>query len=145
MKQCSLPRALYWWQRTIYHVPRRFSTSARKLSHGPNAPLDLDPSLQELLRDIDMSVMSFKLQKKETVGTDPHSVRELEVLEFDQSWEQKSVDLDAPEDTGKQRKSARAAFGSNAIGSIFLPAELRDAIESVIQGKYIKVPKQRIS
>ena len=83
MKQCSLPRALYWWQRTIYHVPRRFSTSARKLSHGPNAPLDLDPSLQELLRDIDMSVMSFKLQKKETVGTDPHSVRELEVLEFD--------------------------------------------------------------
>ncbi|KAH8119963.1 Rsm22-domain-containing protein [Phellopilus nigrolimitatus] len=112
----------------------KFSSSAPSASYGPNAPLDLDPSLQDLLKDANMALIKHKPREKATTGTS--AFRELEVLEFDETWPSQIVQEDEEEVMRpKERKSARAAFGSRGIGSVFLPAELRDAIERIINDK----------
>lgn len=117
-------------------MSRKLSSTISAQSQSPNAPLDLDPSLQELLKDVDMSLSSFKAQRNPLAGPSSNAPRELEILEFDQAWGSDTEDVVSLEEVKKERKSARALFGSHGIGSVFLPAELRDAIDRVIQGEY---------
>lgn len=108
------------------------STSSSSSSQGPNAPLDLDPSFQELLKDAEMSLLKFKTA--DGALPPPSPMRELEILG--------SSSLDSPPlsdndglDVGQDRKSARARFGTNKIGSVSLPLELQNAIQRVIDGR----------
>ncbi|EJD03728.1 Rsm22-domain-containing protein [Fomitiporia mediterranea MF3/22] len=110
----------------------KLSSSPRLSSHGPNAPLELDPSLQDLLRDADMALLKHKPSEPAKNGSS--SAKELEILEFDESSTERTEDGENDIVTPKERKSARAAFGSRGIGSVFLPMELREAIEKVIGG-----------
>ncbi|THH04971.1 hypothetical protein EW145_g5134 [Phellinidium pouzarii] len=111
----------------------KFSKCSPAASHIPipNAPLELDPSLQNLLRDADMALLRHKRGEKS--ATSPSTMRELEVVEFDETKPvEQNVEDDDEMSESKERKSARAKFGSNRIGSILLPAELRDAIDRII-------------
>lgn len=128
--QCSAAARLCV-RRTSYHAVK-LSSSARTSSQGPNAPLELDPSLQDLLRDADMALLKHK--PRENIVASSSAVRELEVLDFDESIPERIAEDEDELKERRERKSARARFGSNGIGSVFLPTEIRDAIERIIDG-----------
>ncbi|KAI5124137.1 hypothetical protein M0805_000948 [Coniferiporia weirii] len=126
--RCSVAARLC--SRRAFPRAAKLSTSLPASFHGPNAPLDLDPSLQDLLRDADMALLKHK--PRENGPTGPHAIRELEILEFDETLEERDIDDETDVTAPKERKSVRAKFGSRSIGSVFLPVELRDAIERII-------------
>jgi hypothetical protein len=117
-----------------------FATTAR-VAHQPNAPLDIDPSLQALLRDVDVSLARHKgRQDMEDFMARRH--RELEVfpdvggaqlvdgLQLPQEVEEDSDMFDATE----TRKSPAAQFGSQKYGAVVLPLELTTRISGLIEG-----------
>ncbi|KAH9943984.1 mitochondrial small ribosomal subunit Rsm22-domain-containing protein [Epithele typhae] len=104
--------------------------STANTSHQPNAPLELDPAFQTLLRDVEMS-----LRKKAGTGSDMHGPRELELFPHDSDATQDyltSAGLDTQETEGQGRKSPAAAFGSQGIGALVVPLELQTSIERMI-------------
>ena len=111
---------------------RLLSTSSSASSQGPNAPLDLDPSFQDLLKDAEMSLLKFKPTDGGAVNT--NAMKELEVLGSSSIDPPSLTDIDEL-DVRSDRKSARARFGTNKIGSVVLPPELQSAIQRVIDGK----------
>ncbi|TFK94959.1 Rsm22-domain-containing protein [Polyporus arcularius HHB13444] len=113
------------------HIVRCSSTSASS-SHHPNAPLELDPAFQALLRDIEMS-----LRNKDASSS--RGPRELEVFPHDPETELDyltSAELDARDDDmfyeREGRKSPAAAFGSQRIGAVVLPFELQSSIGRMV-------------
>ena len=116
--------------RVLCYQPRRWVTTPAT-SQELNAPLDLDPSLKHLLRDANMSLLKHKSNLKSSSDTPP--IKELEVLDFDESSPERNMDYDGVP-LRKERKSPQAKFGSNNIGSVTLPRELQYAIEGVIEG-----------
>ncbi|KAJ3512506.1 hypothetical protein NLJ89_g3478 [Agrocybe chaxingu] len=112
-----------------------FSSSVPKTCPVPNPPLHLDPSLQTLLRDIDISIKNAKKH-----GQPKH--RELEIVTASSTSvsNQLAVEEWAPLETSDEleelehedRKSPAAAFGSNSVGSVILPIELQSAINILI-------------
>ena len=120
-------------QRISHQVLRASSTYAGP--QEPNAPLELDPSLRNLLKDADMSLRRFSHKIRKESST--NSTRELEVLEFDETWSSEQSPHNAEDQNPferKERKSARAAFGSRGIGSVSIPNQMREAIENIING-----------
>lgn len=105
--------------RQILH--RQMSTKRPRARPG----VSLDPSYEKLLKDIDATLANH--------GPESHSHlhQELEVLhnfELDES-----ADRDA-HFAEMERKSPAALFGSQDIGAVVLPHELRDAIHVLING-----------
>ncbi|PCH34122.1 Rsm22-domain-containing protein [Wolfiporia cocos MD-104 SS10] len=117
-----------------------FSSTASSSSHQPNAPLDLDPSFQALLRDADISLLRQKSRHAHAINPHARVHRELEIFENDPlSFDDHSgpvnedylgEELDAKEG----RKSPAALFGSQQIGHVVLPLELRQTIDRLIAG-----------
>ena len=116
-----------------------FNSSAPINSLRP--PLDLDPSLQALLKEEDITLKHSKVL--------PKAIRELKVLDNLAIMEyQLSPDDWAPmsvSDTKKtvllanlsgERKSPAAVFGSQRIGMVNLPMELKEAIKLLIDGMH---------
>lgn len=111
-----------------------FNSSAPINSLRP--PLDLDPSLQALLKEGDITL------KHTTVP--PKAIRELEVLD-NLTIRQHQLSLDdwgpmvfsetKTEESG-ERKSPAALFGSQRIGMVVLPLELDSAIKQLIAGMH---------
>ena len=129
-------------RRTLGVVLRRHTDAARYASnsavssHHPNAPLELDPAFQALLRDVEISLRN-KLPPNTSGG---HGPRELEVFPQDPDTTLDyltSAELDAQDEGfGKEhRKSPAAAFGSQRIGAVALPPELQSSIERMVAGK----------
>jgi hypothetical protein len=116
----------------VLRVASISTASGRVAAHEPNTPLDLDPSLQTLLRDVDASIARHKARG--AVGGPRH--RELEV-----SQEEISEGLDWEEDTDgdffgrESRKSPAALFGSSRHGAVVLPLELQNSITSLIESE----------
>lgn len=117
-----------------------FNTSASRKSLRP--PLDLDPTLKTLLKDVDISLKHAKVE-----SLPPIARRELEVLDGVSSI-QHSISTDdwAPMDFSEheiesehseERKSPAALFGSQRIGMVILPLELQSAINLLIAGTYL--------
>ncbi|KAF8807962.1 Rsm22-domain-containing protein [Phlegmacium glaucopus] len=112
-----------------------FSSSASKNSLRP--PLNLDPSLQALLKDVDISLKQAKVETPP-----PIAMRELEVLDgISPAHHEFSMDDWAPLDSFEnkieseqveERKSPAALFGSQRIGMVILPLELQSAINLLI-------------
>lgn len=106
-------------------------------SHQPNAPLELDPAFQALLRDVEMSLRSKA--PHDTSG--PHGPRELELFPRDPHTTVDyltSAELDAQDESsnrGEGRKSPAAAFGSQSIGAVVLPFEMQSAISRLVAGE----------
>lgn len=102
-----------------------YSTSAPA---QPNPRLDLDPTLQTLLQDVDLSLHSYAKKHKQPL----HELEVVpseagEALATPEDYDRKSDDL--------PRKSPAALFGSQRFGAVVLPLELQDAIQRLISGK----------
>lgn len=125
--------------RTSISVQNAFRayTSHIGSSVEPNAPLDLDPSLRALLKDADMSLRtSVRKMKKDASSKE---IRELEVLELDQTWDgEQPLREDEQVYERTERKSARATFGSRRIGSVFIPDQMKKSIEKIINGSLLR-------
>lgn len=115
----------------------RSSSTSASPSHQPNAPLDLDPAFQALLRDVEISLRN----KSSHPASGLRSLRELEVFPHDPDAEVDyltSAELDTRDDLLAEkegRKSPAAAFGSQRIGSVVLPSELQTTIGRMIGGE----------
>ena len=111
-----------------------FNSSAPINSLRP--PLDLDPTLEALLKQEDMS-LSARIEHHP-----PKAKRELEVISDAPPRHELSMDDWTPMDisesrTGsKERKSPAALLGSQRIGMVILPLELHSAIKKLINGMH---------
>ena len=117
-----------------------FNSSAPNNSLRP--PLNLDPSLQTLLKDVDISLKHAKVE-----SPPPTVMRELEVL-HDGLAVQNELSMDdwAPLDPSEiklepeqseERKSPAALYGSQRIGMVILPLELQSTINRLIVGTHL--------
>ncbi|TCD70126.1 37S ribosomal protein S22 [Steccherinum ochraceum] len=115
-----------------------FHSTTRTASHQPNSPLELDPSLQALLHDVDLSVLKHKSRYTILNSTLPPGPRELEVFPTDPDAQDdylSAADLDLHDevpDTKEKRKSPAAVFGEKRYGAIVLPLELQNTITRLI-------------
>lgn len=105
--------------------------------NGPNAPLDLDPAMQQLLRDTDLSLLRARKHK-------PRVIHELESepVPIEENEEQMGVSVvgeegQEEEEGGRrpERRSAAAVYGSYGVGAVVLPFELERSILNLIAGK----------
>lgn len=105
----------------------RFSSSS---SHQPNAPLDLDKSFRAILRDIDNSITEQKLKGHHPL---PHTY-ELTAYPTDPE----PTEFAHHDDEGSaraERKSPAALFGSQRLGAVVIPQELKQTISAFISGE----------
>ncbi|KAJ6623097.1 mitochondrial small ribosomal subunit Rsm22-domain-containing protein [Mycena sp. CBHHK59/15] len=110
-----------------------FGSSAASWTPHLNPPVDLDPSLRTLLRDVDMSLGG----KKRSKG--PHSPYKRELEEFPELQQDFSLSGVTTPDLGEiieddvlGRKSPAAEFGSRNVGAVVLPLELQNSINLII-------------
>ena len=115
-----------------------FSSTPKRYSLQ-NPPLKLDPGLQALLRDVDISLKNSKkcLPKPKELeivtGVDSSPLHGLSVTE----WSSMEIGVDLGDVERESRKSPAAIFGSNQVGSVILPQELQSAVEAIIAGSLI--------
>jgi hypothetical protein len=106
-----------------------FKSSVIISAGQPNTRLSLDPSLQSLLKDVDMSLINLKIQHPPP--------RELEVIPADTALNE-VVEIDETHDpfveNRQRRRSPAAHFGSQQIGSVVIPLELQRSINHLIAG-----------
>lgn len=102
----------------------------------PNAPLDLDPSLQDLLRGADMS-LAHKFNPH-NLKEEPNSRRHMELIEQEEG-DITSTHWIEEEDSSSRgsRKSPAAEFGSRKIGAVVLPDQLQESVTRLIESAFI--------
>ncbi|KAF8240735.1 hypothetical protein L208DRAFT_1231139 [Tricholoma matsutake] len=100
------------------------SLSLKFFSSNPNPPLDLDPSLQALLKDVDISLSRGKTRP-------PLPRRELEAFPIE-GLENTAIQIDEGLSDHAKRKSPAAHFGSQQIGAVILPPQLQTSINLLI-------------
>ena len=81
--------------------------------------------MQALLKDVDMSLLNYK-------GRPPPPPKELEALETREHTLEEDPEEFFEEPTSMNRKSPAALFGSEGVGAVILPEELRAAVTSII-------------
>jgi hypothetical protein len=123
----------------------KFSSTSTLGENQPNEPVDLDPSFKALLRDVDISLLKHKQNPDSAVV---HPMPPLQVLDVE-LVEEGEVPRDAVAGTvageregdedyhvGRRepRKSPAALFGSQSIGEVILPLELRNSIDRLVEG-----------
>ncbi len=105
----------------------RFSSSSPL---QPNAPLDLDKSFRAILLDIDNSIAEQKLNRHNSLP----DIHELTAYPTDSE----PTELARHDDEGStraQRKSPAAHFGSQQLGAVVIPQELKQTISTLISGE----------
>jgi hypothetical protein len=105
----------------------RFSSSS---SYQPNAPLDLDKSFRAVLRDIDKSLTEQKLNRHHSLP----DIHELTAYPTD-SDATEPAHQDDEENARAPRKSPAAHFGSQRLGAVVVPEELKQTISALISGE----------
>jgi len=103
----------------------------------PNAPLDLDPALQNLLRSADMTMahrFNAHYPKEE-----PSSRRHMELIEEEGITSTSWIEEEELSSRGS-RKSPAAEFGSRKIGSVVLPAQLQESVTRLIESGFLSSP-----
>lgn len=124
----------------------RLKQTAQNVAHShhtPNAPLQLDPALSQLLHDTDLSLLrKFRHGSKHYVGRPELQVEETdafsklpsefegyEVVERDHEPEEASS-WDGPRE---ERRSPAAVYGTKHVGMVVLPWELEHGVGRVIE------------
>ncbi|CAK5280377.1 unnamed protein product [Mycena citricolor] len=111
-----------------------FSSSSKCASQLKNR-VDLDPSLAQLMRDVDMSLGQKKRARTAAAPTtrELEEVENIELLDAVTGPPADLLDFEPFEDDAKlARKSPAAAFGSENIGMVVLPLELTNTINALI-------------
>ncbi|KAJ3571566.1 hypothetical protein NP233_g3678 [Leucocoprinus birnbaumii] len=104
-----------------------FSSSTRLASPQPNPRINLDPSLQTLLQDVDMALHNHARKDKK-------HIHHLEVISSTESGTEE-IDFETDDNEthdSAPRKSPAALFGSQRIGAVTLPLELQQTIQHLI-------------
>jgi hypothetical protein len=109
----------------------RFSSTS---SHQPNAPLELDKSFRAVLRDIDNSFSEQKLNRHHSLP----DIHELTAYPTD-SEATELAHQDDEENARAPRKSPAAHFGSQRLGAVVIPQELKGTISALISGEKASV------
>jgi hypothetical protein len=126
----SLVARLSNWHLHLSRHSTLLKLSFKHFSTQPNPPLDLDPDLRVLLKDVDVS-----LKRSKTRSQSPR--QELEAYPI-KDLEQNSLTPDEELSEYAQRKSPAAHFGSQQIGAVVLPPQLQTSINLLISGaKYL--------
>ncbi|KAF5352672.1 hypothetical protein D9756_005834 [Leucocoprinus leucothites] len=123
-------KVLPLWARSDGCIPLTaiagFSSSTRLAAAQPNPRIDLDPSLQTLLQDVDLALHNHSRKEKKRL-------HQLEVISTEEVAEDRSFENDAYDtEKGVHRKSPAASFGSQRIGAVTLPLELQHTIQRLI-------------
>lgn len=115
-----------------------FSSSySHSIPYQPNAPLDLDPAFQSLLKDVEMAMTQKARAHHPVMEKPPRQVRELEEFPADAPSNMKSSAWELEEtETRDSRKSPAALFGSRKIGAVILPKELQSSVGRLIEGAF---------
>jgi len=100
----------------------------------PNSPLDLDPTLQNLLRNADMT-MAHRFNAHHPKEKPP-SHRHMERIEEEGITSTHWIEEEDPSSRGS-RKSPAAVFGSRNIGAVVLPDQLQDSVTRLIESASI--------
>jgi hypothetical protein len=129
----KLARSQSLFQYAAFNSSTAFNSSASNNLLRP--PLDLDPSLQALLKEDDITLKNSKIL--------PKALRELEILDLSIMYHPPLDDSDSS-DIKLKRKSPAALFGAQRIGMVILPSELRSAIQQLIDGMH-PMKKWRLS
>lgn len=123
---------------------RAFSSQNVSISDsGIRKTVDLDPSYDALMNDVEMSLLKHRSQPP--AAFTGKVIKEAEYYPVVPSPSSSSVDSEElqeyfvfedsehlHEHEKRERKSPAAAFGSKQIGSVILPDELQEAISKVI-------------
>lgn len=124
--------------RAALRIPAaHFSISAPLASHQPNAPLDIDPSFQALLKDVDMALLKKKTRYHHTHPRpeDMPKLRELEEYPPEEQVDGVMSDLVAVDAEHRlPRRSPAAVFGAQTFGMVLIPRELQQSISALIDG-----------
>lgn len=99
----------------------------------PNAPLDLDPSLQDLLKSADMT-MAHK-SNAHFPKEKPPNRRHMEIIEREGTPSTSWVEEEDFDSRGS-RKSPAAEFGSRRIGAVVLPHQLQESVTRLIESAF---------
>ena len=114
-------------------VQSRFFTQSicLRVEYSVNAPLELDQSMRDLLRDADIAIQKFKHKSIMSVTTP----RELEVIASSEGLDSiEQYEMEEAQQLPELKRSPEAQFGSQRIGAVVLPPVLVNAIEKVIEG-----------
>lgn len=121
---------------------RPFSSTEVVALHHPKAPVDLDPSFRDLLRDADMSILKHTARQGSLLdGQVSLTHQELEVYppeaspEFDYLTSEELDALENDSSERRERKSPAALFGSQRLGAVVLPDELQATVSRLISGE----------
>lgn len=106
---------------------RLYSSAQGAHAHARSKP-QLDPSLEALLQDVDISLHNYK---------STHKHRELDVISTPEEGTELQEYQDDAGDEYHGRKSPAAHFGSDRTGSMILPHELQNAISELISGDHL--------
>ncbi|KAF5312896.1 hypothetical protein D9619_002736 [Psilocybe cf. subviscida] len=131
------PKCLVSSSKCLAISSARLSTSAQRA--GPsNEPLKLDPSYQQLFKDVHISLQKAKIsppKKKDLQIVNEQAQTQLLDMSAD-DWTTMHPDADTilEEESGSReaRKSPAAAFGSKHIGTVVFPLELQMAINQLV-------------
>jgi hypothetical protein len=99
----------------------------------PNAPLDLDPALQNLLKDADMT-MAHRLNAHYP-KEEPPGHRHIELIEQEGITPTNWMEEEELSSRGS-RKSPAAEFGSRKIGAVVLPLQLQESVTRLIESAF---------
>lgn len=136
----TAPKCLATSSKCLAVSPAKFGTSAPRAAPS-NEPLKLDPSYQQLFKDVHISLQKAKIshpKKKDLQVVNEQAQTQQLDLSADE-WTTMHPDADAilEEEGGSReaRKSPAAAFGSKHIGTVVFPLELQMAINQLIAGE----------
>jgi len=121
--------------RSLYSTLARANSSyagAHALRKSPNSPLDLDPSLRELLNQSGDALSGLKHRAQ----IRPLNLIELDVIDPVSSGTiTVAEEQEEPVERREERKSPAAVFGSQRTGHISIPHELENAVTALIERK----------
>ncbi|KAF8711656.1 Mitochondrial small ribosomal subunit Rsm22, partial [Rhizoctonia solani] len=130
----------------------RLRQNAINTQHAPNAPLQLDPALSQLLHDTDLSLLrkfrhgskhyverpELQVEETDTFDSLPPEYEGYEIAERGAETHEGSY-WDGPRE---ERRSPAAVYGTKHVGMVVLPWELEHAVSRVVEGETIQYPAQ---
>ncbi|KAF8755993.1 Mitochondrial small ribosomal subunit Rsm22 [Rhizoctonia solani] len=130
----------------------RLRQNAINTQNAPNAPLQLDPALSQLLHDTDLSLLrkfrhgskhyverpELQVEETDTFDSLPPEYEGYEIAERGAETHEGSY-WDGPRE---ERRSPAAVYGTKHVGMVVLPWELEHAVSRVVEGETIQYPAQ---
>jgi hypothetical protein len=102
---------------------------------NPNQRQNIDPSLQRLLEDVDLSLLKQNRRKlKHHAAKSPVELESVPLGEITSFEDADGVQWD----DRAEKRSPEAVFGSKRIGMVTLPVELVSAVSQLVSGELFR-------